>query len=110
MAELYSLGAFPVRSTTSRPTKPSRSVALRARTIQNTRSRRARRHATRLRRTRWERERGPARNVHDDLGYLGRIPVPSLVFIVVGVPLVAAAAGWLLAGRQPPAIARPAIE
>ena len=46
----------------------------------------------------------------DDLGYLSRIPVLSLVLIVVGVPLAAAAAGWLLAGREPPAIARPAIE
>ncbi len=46
----------------------------------------------------------------DDLGYLGRIPVLPLVFIVVGIPLTAAAAGWLLAGRQPPAIARPAID
>ncbi len=46
----------------------------------------------------------------DDLDYLGRIPVLSLAFIVVGVPLIATAAGWLLAGRQPPAIARPAIE
>jgi putative ABC transport system permease protein len=46
----------------------------------------------------------------DDLGYLSRIPELSLVLIVVGVPLTAAAAGWLLAGREPPAIARPAIE
>ena len=46
----------------------------------------------------------------DDLGYLSRIPILSLVVIVVGVPLVATAAGWLLAGREPPAIARPAIE
>jgi putative ABC transport system permease protein len=46
----------------------------------------------------------------DDLGYLGRIPVLPLVLIVVGVPLIAAAAGWLLAGREPSAIARPAIE
>jgi hypothetical protein len=28
----------------------------------------------------------------------------------VGIPLAAAAAGWLLAGREPPAIARPVIE
>jgi putative ABC transport system permease protein len=47
---------------------------------------------------------------HDDLGYLSRVPVLSLVVLVVGVPLAAAAAGWLLAGRQPPAIVRPAIE
>ncbi len=47
---------------------------------------------------------------YDDLGYLGRIPALPLVFLIVGVPLAAAAAGWLLAGREPPAIARPAIE
>ena len=46
----------------------------------------------------------------DDLGYLARIPVLPLVLIVVGVPLAATAAGWLLAGREPPAIARTAIE
>jgi putative ABC transport system permease protein len=46
----------------------------------------------------------------DDLGYLGRIPVLYLVLMVVGVPWAAIAAGWLLAGREPPAIARPAIE
>jgi putative ABC transport system permease protein len=47
---------------------------------------------------------------HDDLGHLGRIPVLPLVLIVVGLPLAAAAAGWLLAGREPPAIARAVIE
>jgi putative ABC transport system permease protein len=46
----------------------------------------------------------------DELGYLGRIPVLPLVLIVVGVPLAAAAAGWLLAGREPPTIARPVME
>jgi putative ABC transport system permease protein len=46
----------------------------------------------------------------DDLGHLSRIPILSLVLIVVGVPLVATAAGWLLAGREPPAMTRPAIE
>jgi putative ABC transport system permease protein len=46
----------------------------------------------------------------DDLGYLGRIPVLYVVLLVVGIPLAAAGAGWLLAGREPPAIARPAIE
>jgi putative ABC transport system permease protein len=51
-----------------------------------------------------------AATYHDDLGYLSRIPVLSLAFIGVGVPLIASAAGWLLAGREPPAIARPAIE
>jgi putative ABC transport system permease protein len=47
---------------------------------------------------------------HDDRGYLSDLPVLYLVLIVVGVPLAAAAAGWLLAGREPPAIARPVIE
>jgi putative ABC transport system permease protein len=51
-----------------------------------------------------------AATYHDDLGYLSRIPVLSLAFIGVGVPLIASAAGWLLAGREPPAIVRPAIE
>jgi putative ABC transport system permease protein len=46
----------------------------------------------------------------NDIGYLSRIPVLYLVLTVVGVPLTATAAGWLLAGREPPAIARPAIE
>jgi putative ABC transport system permease protein len=47
---------------------------------------------------------------HDDLGYLSDVPVRYLVLMIVGVPLTAAAAGWLLAGREPPAIARPVIE
>jgi putative ABC transport system permease protein len=46
----------------------------------------------------------------DDLGYLARIPVLYLALIVVGVPWAAVAAGWLLSGREPPAISRPAIE
>jgi putative ABC transport system permease protein len=51
-----------------------------------------------------------AATYHDDLGYLSDVPVLYLVLAVVGVPLVAAAAGWLIAGREPPAIARPVIE
>ena len=47
---------------------------------------------------------------HDDLGYLSEVPVLHLALAVIGVPLAATAAGWLLAGREPPAIARPAIE
>ena len=46
----------------------------------------------------------------DDLGYLSQIPVLYLALLVVGVPWAATAAGWLLSGREPPAIARPAIE
>jgi putative ABC transport system permease protein len=47
---------------------------------------------------------------HDDLGYLGDVPFLYLALAVVGVPLAATAAGWLLAGREPPAIARTVIE
>jgi len=50
-----------------------------------------------------------AATYHNDLGYLGNVPFLYLALAVVGVPL-AAAAGWLLAGREPPAIARTAIE
>jgi putative ABC transport system permease protein len=47
---------------------------------------------------------------YDDLGYLRHVPVLYLVLAVVGMPLAATAAGWLLAGREPPAIARRVIE
>ncbi len=46
----------------------------------------------------------------DKLDYLGRIPVLYLAPDGRRHPLAAAAAGWLLAGREPPAIARAAIE
>jgi putative ABC transport system permease protein len=51
-----------------------------------------------------------AATYHDDLGYLSDVPVLHLLLAVIGVPLAAAAAGWLLAGRQPPAIARTVID
>jgi putative ABC transport system permease protein len=51
-----------------------------------------------------------AATYYDDLGYLSDVPVLYLALAVVGVPLAAVAAGWLLSGREPPAIARPAIE
>jgi putative ABC transport system permease protein len=47
---------------------------------------------------------------YDDLGYLSHEPVLYLLLAVIGVPLAAIAAGWLLAGREPPAIARTVIE
>jgi putative ABC transport system permease protein len=50
-----------------------------------------------------------AATYYDDLGYLSDVPVLYLAFAVIGVPLAAAAAGWLVAGREPPAIARPVI-
>jgi putative ABC transport system permease protein len=47
---------------------------------------------------------------YDDIGYLSDVPYLYLALAVVGVPLAAFTAGWLLAGREPPAIARTAIE
>jgi putative ABC transport system permease protein len=47
---------------------------------------------------------------HDDLGALGRVPVGHLAVALAGLPLTAAAAGWLLAGREPPALARRPLE
>jgi putative ABC transport system permease protein len=46
----------------------------------------------------------------DGLSALASVPVWNLVIIVAGLPLAAAAAGWLLAGREPGAIARRPIE
>jgi putative ABC transport system permease protein len=51
-----------------------------------------------------------AATFRDDLGYLSTVPFLYLGLAVVGVPLVAAAAGWLVAGREPPAVARTVIE
>jgi putative ABC transport system permease protein len=47
---------------------------------------------------------------YDDLGYLSSVPFQFLALAVVGVPLAATCAGWLIAGREPPAIARRVIE
>jgi putative ABC transport system permease protein len=45
-----------------------------------------------------------------DLSPLGRVPVANLLAILVGLPLLAGLGGWLLAGREPPAIARQPLE
>jgi putative ABC transport system permease protein len=41
---------------------------------------------------------------------LRHVPFLNLLAIVVGLPLVAAVGGWLLAGREPPAIARRPLD
>jgi putative ABC transport system permease protein len=41
---------------------------------------------------------------------LGNVPVANLLVILLGLPLLAAAAGWLLAGRKPSGMARQPIE
>ncbi len=43
---------------------------------------------------------------HHGLGQLTHVPVLSLVITLAGLPLLATAGTWLLAGREPPAIAR----
>ena len=45
-----------------------------------------------------------------DLTVLGRVPILDLIITVVGVPVAAALAGWILAGRQPSSIARQALD
>jgi putative ABC transport system permease protein len=45
-----------------------------------------------------------------DLASLSRVPVLDLTVTAVGLPLVAALAGWLLAGREPPSIARHPLQ
>jgi putative ABC transport system permease protein len=47
---------------------------------------------------------------HADLTQLLPVPLGQLVPLVVGLPLAATAAGWLLAGREPRAIARQALD
>ena len=47
---------------------------------------------------------------HDHLHPLSQPPAVNLAVILVGLPVVAAAAGYLLAGRQPPVIARQPLE
>jgi putative ABC transport system permease protein len=49
-------------------------------------------------------------NKLDGLGSLTSVPTRNLLVIIIGMPLFAAAAGWLLAGREPPAITRQPME
>jgi putative ABC transport system permease protein len=49
-------------------------------------------------------------NKLDGLSELKSVPITSLLLILVGMPLAAAAAGWLLAGREPAAMARQPLE
>jgi putative ABC transport system permease protein len=41
---------------------------------------------------------------------LGRVPVVHLAVTLVGIPVAAAVAGWLLAGREPPFVNRVVLE
>jgi putative ABC transport system permease protein len=46
----------------------------------------------------------------NDLGALRPVPVVNLLTIAIGLPMVAAAAAWLLAGREPPSVSRSPME
>ena len=45
-----------------------------------------------------------------DLRALSNVPVLDVLIVVIGLPLIASLGGWLLAGREPPAIARRPLE
>jgi putative ABC transport system permease protein len=49
-------------------------------------------------------------NPLDGLSSLTYVPATNLLIILVGMPLAAAAAGWLLAGRQPPALGHQPLD
>ena len=49
-------------------------------------------------------------NPLDGLSELSSIPVTNLLIILVGMPVIAAVVGWLMAGREPSAISRQPLE
>jgi len=49
-------------------------------------------------------------SLNGGISALGNVPTTSLLEILVAMPLAAAVVGWLLAGREPPVIARQPIE
>jgi len=49
-------------------------------------------------------------NPLDGLSELSAVPTQNLLFILVGMPVVAAVIGWLLAGREPAVISRQPLE
>jgi putative ABC transport system permease protein len=49
-------------------------------------------------------------NSLDGLSELSNVPTMNLLTIVIGMPVIAAVVGWLLAGREPGAISRQPLE
>ena len=48
---------------------------------------------------------------HSDLSAMfGDVPLTDVLILLIGLPLIAAAGGWLLAGREPEAIARQPLD
>jgi putative ABC transport system permease protein len=46
----------------------------------------------------------------DDLAALRPVPVANLLTIAIDLPIVAATAAWVLAGREPPSVARSPMD
>ena len=46
----------------------------------------------------------------DNISDLSHPPLPELATLLFGLPLIAAAAGWLLSGREPAVIVRHAVD
>jgi putative ABC transport system permease protein len=53
---------------------------------------------------------GLAAGYADDLAALRPVPVANLLTIAIGLPIVAAAAAWLLSGREPASVARSPMD
>jgi putative ABC transport system permease protein len=49
-------------------------------------------------------------SLNGGISALGHVPLGNLLLILLGMPVFAALIGWLLAGREPPAMAHQAIE
>jgi putative ABC transport system permease protein len=49
-------------------------------------------------------------SLNGGISALGNVPIKNLLVILVGMPLLAALGGWLLAGREPSAVARQPME
>jgi putative ABC transport system permease protein len=49
-------------------------------------------------------------SLNGGIGALGNVPVANLLLILLGMPALAAVVGWLLAGREPSAMAHQPIE
>jgi len=49
-------------------------------------------------------------NPLDGLSELSNVPAQQLLFIVIGMPVIAGAVGWLLAGHEPTVISRQPLE
>ena len=52
-----------------------------------------------------------SRATHSSLSAMfGGLPLSDVLILLIGLPLVAAAAGWLLVGRDPEVIARQPLD